>query len=375
MKNLLIGFTLLLFLASSCVKEPIEPNAKPLANIDTSLVTMGLYVLNEGLFNLNNSTLTWFSYADEESVTGFFEQQNGRSLGDTGNDIAIYGSKMYVVINVSSQVEVVNPLTGKSIKQIPFFNGDKPRQPRSIAFHGSKAFVCSFDGTVAVIDTASLEIEQLIEVGRNPDGIAVSNNKVYVSNSGGLDAPNYDNTVSVIDIETMTEVKRIDVGMNPYSIVPDGYGDLYVVSRGNYGDVKSSLKVIDSNTDEVKHTFPNIEALSLSVEGDTAYVYYYDYTTGSGSHIMLIDVKNEAVLSTSFIADGTTITTAFGIAVDRENGDVFISDAKGFVNTGEVVCFDQYGYKKYSFTAGLNPGKMVFLTKRVISNTDEFRYK
>ncbi|HDP54471.1 MAG TPA: YncE family protein, partial [Bacteroidetes bacterium] len=233
MKYLLIGFALLLLFASSCVKEPMEPNNKPLASIDTSLATMGLYVLNEGLFNLNNSTLTWFSYADGESVTDFFEQKNGRSLGDTGNDIAIYGSKMYVVINVSSQVEVVNPFTGKSIKQIAFFNGDKPRQPRRIAFHGSKAFVCSFDGTVALIDTASLEIEQLIEVGRNPDGIAVLNNKVYVSNSGGLDAPNYDSTVSVIDIETMSEIKRIDVGLNPFSLVPDDYGNLYVVLRGN----------------------------------------------------------------------------------------------------------------------------------------------
>ena len=65
-------------------------------------------------------------------------------------------------------------------------NGN-PREPRYIAFHKEKAYVCSYDGTVARIDTASLAIDAMTTVGRNPDGICVQDDKLYVSNSGGLD--------------------------------------------------------------------------------------------------------------------------------------------------------------------------------------------
>lgn len=352
----------------SCKKEPAKPDKPTFISIDTTYDFIGTYVLNEGLFNMNNSTLTFYDNNSENAMTDFFDIQNGRKLGDTGNDIAVYGDKMYIIVNVSSQLEVINPYTGKSIKQIPFFNGNQPRQPRYIDFYKNKAFVCSFDGTVAVIDTATLEIEKFIIVGRNPDGIAVANHKVYVSNSGGLDYPNYDNTVSVIDAITLTEIKKIQVQINPYVIVPDKYGDLYVVSRGNYGDIKMCLQIIDTNTDELKYTFPNIEALNLAINGDTAYVYYYDYVAGTGSKIMTINVKDETIINHHFISDGTMIQTPYGIAVQPISGDVFITDAKGFVNTGEVICFNKNGQKKYSFTAGLNPAHIAFLFKKNISN-------
>ena len=77
-------------------------------------------------------------------------------------------------------------------------NGN-PREPRYIAFHKEKAYVCSYDGTVARIDTASLAIDAMTTVGRNPDGICVQDDKLYVSNSGGLDHASglgVDNTVS-----------------------------------------------------------------------------------------------------------------------------------------------------------------------------------
>ena len=97
------------------------------------------------------------------------------------------------------------------------------RQPRYIAFHKDKAYVCSFDGTVARIDTTSLEIEEYATVGRNPDGICVQGDKLYVSNSGGLDwdGIGVDNTVSVVSTEPFKEIKKIQVGYDPGRIRAD----------------------------------------------------------------------------------------------------------------------------------------------------------
>lgn len=89
-------------------------------------------------------------------------------MGDTANDMALYGGKLYIVVNVSSTIEVIDFQTGVSIKQIPMLaeNGSS-RQPRHITFHKDKAYVCSYDGTVARIDTTSLEIDALTKAGRN----------------------------------------------------------------------------------------------------------------------------------------------------------------------------------------------------------------
>ncbi|KAA6316711.1 hypothetical protein EZS27_033019, partial [termite gut metagenome] len=193
-----------------------------------------LYILCEGLFNLNNSSLAHYTFSSHAIVSDYFRQINRRGLGDTANDMAIYGSKLYMVINVSSPLEIVDLKTGRSLNRISFTteNGSS-RQPRHIAFDKGKAYICAFDGTVARIDTASYQMEAQIKVGRNPDGICVQNNKLYVSNSGGLDSPNYDNTVSVVDIHSFTEIKRITVGDNPGKICADAYGDVYVAVRGN----------------------------------------------------------------------------------------------------------------------------------------------
>jgi hypothetical protein len=344
----------------SCKKEPIAPIKIPTI-IDTSYQIKGMYILNEGLFNMNNASLTYYNFSDSTPTTDYFKQQNGRQLGDIGNDLEIYGGKMYIVVSTSSQLEIVDLVTGKSIQRIPIFDGNKPRQPRKIAFCKNKAFLCSFDGTVEVIDTTSLTIETVIKVGRNPDGVAVVGNKIYISNSGGLDNPNYDKTVLVIDYNTLTEIKKIPVLINPTYMATDNYGDVYVVSRGNYDNVKMRLQVIDSKTDTVKKTFNDFEALNLTIKGDTAYVYYYDFTSGSGSKILLLNVKDETIIRQNFITDNTKIETVYGIAVHPLSGDVFITDAHNFTNMGEVFCFGANGKKKYSFKAGLNPSYMGFV--------------
>jgi len=339
---------------SSCEKEPEKPNG----NDDIGFSGKGIYVLNEGLFHMNNSTLTWYDFESEQAVTDLFEIQNGRRLGDTGNDLKIYGSKMYIVVSGSSQVEVLDAATGKSLKQIPFFDDGKPRQPRNVAFLNGKAFVCSFDGTVAVIDTTSLEIETFIPAGRNPDGITTANNKIYVSNSGGLDFPDYDNTVSVIDFESLKEIKRITVGSNPYTMDSDENGFVYVISRGNYNDEKMRLQVIDSHTDELVHTFTEFQALNFTLGRKTAYVYHFDYFGGIGSSLLTIDLDTREILSENFISDGTEIQTVYGIFADPLTENIFVADAKGFTSTGRIYCFDSEGRKKYSFPTGLNPGAM-----------------
>ncbi|HON19552.1 MAG TPA: YncE family protein [Salinivirgaceae bacterium] len=350
--------SILCFVLISCIKEPDAPT-----NSIPNLQTRALLILNEGLFQMNNSSLTYFSFSDSTSITDFFEIQNGRKLGDTGNHMACYGNKIYIVVNVSSRIEVIDKKNGQGLVSIPMFNGSQPRQPRYIAFYQNKAYVCSFDGTVSVIDTSTLAIQNIIRVGQNPDGIIVANEKIYVANSGGLNYPNYDRTISVIDPQTEQETKRIEVQINPHHMAVDRYGDLYVISRGNYTTIKSCLQRIDTQTDSLVETFQNLEAQNIAILNDTAYLYQYNFSGQQATKLILFNVKTEQIINDNFANISAFVETPYGITVDPVNRQIFLTDARGFTNRGKVVCLSKIGEKLFEFQAGINPNHIVLITQ------------
>lgn len=297
---------------------------------------------------MNNTTLAYYDFATGELDNDLFLTQNGRGLGDTGSDLARYGDKLYCVVNISETVEVMNK-QGRSIKQISL----PGKQPRKIAFYEASAYVCCYDGDVVRIDTSSLEIVGTAQAGSNPDGICVAGGKLYVSNSGGLNYPNYGNTVSVFDATTLTHLKEIPVVINPTKIAADTYGDVYVVSNGNYDDVPMTFQRIDTQSDEVAQTF-SFPVTNFAIAGDRAYLYDFNYNTQTSS-IKVLNVITEVIEQEQFIKDGTTLQTPYGIAVNPSNGDVYLTDAYQYTTNGTVYCFGSDGRKKFQFDVGINP--------------------
>lgn len=352
--------------------EDQESNSGGSANPEAG--TAEFYVLSEGLFNLNNSSLARYTFKDNKTVPNYFRNINRRGLGDTANDMAIYGSKMYIVVNVSSQVEVIDVKTGKSIQQIPLLseNGSS-RQPRYIAFDKGKAYVCSFDGTVARIDTASLAIDAYARAGRNPDGICVQNDKLYVSNSGGLDweGIGVDNSVSVIDIASFAEIKKIEVGPNPGRIQVGPDGSVYVVTRGK--DIETGdyhLVELDSRTDAVVRTFDQ-RVLNFAINDHLAYLYNFDFKTQS-AWVKVFNLKTGQIERENFITDGTQIKTPYGIYVNPYNGNVYITDAYDYKVKGDVLCFNPQGQLQFRISnVGINPNTVVFCDKASQSIIDD----
>lgn len=371
----LLLFFLLFFTACDDLKD--LPSAVPEMVGDVSDPgTAELYVLSEGLFNHNNSSLARYSFDLQKRTNHYFSATNSRGLGDTANDMAIYQDKIYVVVNVSSTIEVIDFNTGKSLRQIRMVseNGSS-RQPRFITFQEDKAYVCSFDGTVARIDTHSLEIEKMITVGRNPDGICVQNGKLYVSNSGGLDAsgPGVDNTVSVVDIASFTEIKKIEVGPNPGKIVagPEEESSVYVVTRGS--DISSGdyhLVKIDGKTDAVACIYDE-KVLNLAIDGPIAYLYTYDYKT-KVSAIKVFDLTSGKVLQDNFITDGTKVTTPYCIQINPISGNVYITEVYDYSVWGDILCFNQQGQLQFRLNEiGQNPNVFAFSDKASQNNSSD----
>lgn len=346
--------TLIMF--NSCKKDE-QVNNGPVVNPAT-----GIYVLSEGSFGGNNTTLGYYSIPNSSFTGNFFGQQNpGQAgLGDTGNDMIIYGSKLYVVMNGTSQVTVINASTGSLIRRIDFVDGANPKSPRYATAARGRVFVTSYDNTVSVIDTSSLSIVGSVTVGANPDGIAATNNYLYVANSGSYNFPDVDSTVSVIDINTLTETRKITVGKNPNKIEVAPNGDVYVSCYGNFSSIPASISIIDGTTNTLRTTLGSGFAYShVRISGELA--YFYNNYGGSGT-AKVYNTATNTVVRNEFITDGTAITTPYGINIDEQNGDVYITDAKDYVSAGTVTCFSKEGVRKFSFSAtpGVNPNKVVF---------------
>jgi YVTN family beta-propeller protein len=350
---LFISFALLTVLAS-CHKDKVNPNTGT-----PTAARAGVYILNQGDFGSNNSTLTYYDYTTKQLTADLYKAVNGTDLGDTGNDAEIYGSKMYIVIDVSNVVDVVNAKTGKLIKQDSLVNNKVGREPRSVAFYKGNAFITSYDGTVAVMDTASLAITKYITVGRNPEQLVVSNGKLYVANSGGLSFGNPDNTVSVIDLNTLTETKKIPVIANPITMATDAYGHVYVLSVGDFASIKPGMTIIDNTTDAVKSQTNLLLGFNIPMAANGDFVYY----ATADNKIAVYNAKTQTAAQANFITDGTAITTPYAISVDAISGEVFVSDAKDYSSNGTLYAFDKTGKKEYSITTGINPGKITFVNK------------
>jgi Uncharacterized conserved protein len=342
---LVLTFTATLF---SCKKLPEE-----IPEDETR--TFDIWVLNEGLIDMNNSSITAYNILTKDKVSNLYRHaNNNRQLGDLANDMLLYGSKVYIAVNGSNLIDVLDANNGVSLKQIKA----EASQPRSIVSHDGKIYVCYFDGNVAKIDTSSFQVERLVKVGRNPDGICVANNKLYVSNSGGMDYPNYDNTVSVIDLNSFSEIKKIIVGDNPTLIKSNKNGDVYVVSNGNYADISPCLQRINSSSDVVEKVY-GMEVTGFDIYNNSFYFYTNNYMSGSIVY-QILDLSKDSIVNSNMISGSSLPTTPYNITINPKNGDIYITDALDYTSTGDVYCFGQNGQKKFQFEAGILPNKIIF---------------
>lgn len=333
----------------------------------------GFYLLNEGNMGSNKSTLDYYDYTTATYMRNIYGAANPdvpKELGDVGNDLQIYGQKMYAVVNCSNKVEVMDARTARRLGAVKIPNC------RMLAFKGGYAYATSYAGPVQIdpdykqrgyvakIDTATLAVVDTCLVGFQPDGLAVVGEKLYVANSGGYMIGRFDHTVSVIDLLTFREEERIDIGMNPHYCVADRQGKLWVSCRGNYGDVKGSLVCYDTRKRRI------VERLDLSVgalwqHGDSLYVIasqWVDATMSRATGFAIVNTRTLSLEPARFMTQEvqTQLRVPYGIAVNPANGDVIVSDARNYVTPGALYCLSPVGELKWMVRTGDIPAHIAF---------------
>ena len=337
-------------------EETLPPTLPP------SETTHGCYVLNTGNWGGNDATIQYFD-AENFSIGGdLFGSANGTGLGDLGQDLCLYGSKLYATVSGSSKLEVMDR-DCKVIKTI-FLTADDgtPVEPRYMTACDGCVYFTAYDGTVSRLDTMSLEVTGRVAVGDHPEALTNANGKLYVNISGYGSGT----TVAVVDVASFTKTKEIPVKLNPYTVCFTGDdGKVYVVSNGNYAGspgmsedqyIYGTLQCIDPATDMVKDV---CKASFVANHGNKMYVLYSEYYLPELKRAFVLDLQTRE--ETGFI-DLDDFSSPNAIGVNPTTGDVYVADAPYGVNS-TVRVYDAQGNLKNTFEAGYSTSKFVFVTE------------
>ncbi len=338
---------------------------------------IGMYLLNEGNMGSNKATIDYLDFSKGIYIRNIYGERNPnviKELGDVGNDIQVYGNRLYAVINCSHKVEVMDLHTCRRIGQIDIPNC------RYIRFHGNKAYISSYVGPISIdpnaqlgaifeVDTATLRITRKVTVGYQPEEFEIIGNYLYVANSGGYRAPDYDSTLSVVDLTDFRQVKKIPVCVNPHRVRKDQYNRLWITSRGDHKDVQPQLVCLQP-LHPTPYTLHHISPSEMVIFGDSMYFYGSHWSDETMSNQITYGVfniqsqipNNPYPISNiqSFITDGTekNIKIPYGIQVNPYNGDIYITDAKNYVSSGQLHCYSREGKRKWSVRTGDIPAHM-----------------
>ncbi|MDO4461972.1 MAG: hypothetical protein Q4C30_05695 [Bacteroidia bacterium] len=351
----------ILSILSSC--KDMEDKDIYYSPTETSIVP-DMLILSEGLFNHNNSSLTTI----QGGIISYniFQNINHRGLGDTANDMLLYGSKLYIPVNVSSTLEVLDAYTFKSISQVQLENDSKvARQPRYCIGVDGYVYTCCFDGAVCRTDTTTFHTDVAFYAGTNPDGIAYFNNRIYVSNSGGLHAPNYGNTLTVFNLKSNSIESDIDVVINPGKLLATA-DYLAILSRGDYGSTKAALQIMD-----------HIGNITTIMEGIIDFTIHdgYIYTYDENNNLYRISLINRRPYVESIPTPSSMDTwgqlTLYRIFLDSD-GDIYLINAKDYTTLADIIILTNGGEFIASIdNVALNPNTILFHSTRVATPPSE----
>ena len=345
---------------------------------DVNANPYGFYLLNEGNMGSNKASLDFMDFTTGVYHHNIYAERNPnvvKELGDVGNDAQIYDNKLWLDINASHKVEVVEAKTAKRIDDI-----DVPNC-RYVVFDGDYAYVSSYvttiigdidaqEGAVFKIDTKTLEIVGEVKVGRQPEEMVIKNGYLYVANSGGYNSDNYDNTVSVIRLSTFTQIEKKEVAINLHRMRLDKNGKIWVLSRGDYYTMPPQLFRLETNSNGTIKSVENTGLLCSNFEicDNEIYMYnapYQGNSISSNITYSIADIETFDVVEENFIKDGTEnlIKIPYAIKVNPSTKEVFICDAKNYVSSGTITCYSPQGIKRWSVFTGDIPSSITFIYK------------
>jgi hypothetical protein len=364
------GLFIFLLLMQSCMNdETWVEQQKPNLSAEGVMQDRGVLVLNEGNFMYGNASLSYYNIKTGKVINDVFYRQNGIPLGDVAQSAIIYSGELYVVLNNSGKVMVMNFGKYPALKAFEFTHKITGLQsPRYISFiDSSKAYISDlYARSISILDPATYSITGRINLANgNPDFYQHPTEQMVVfEDEVFTNCYSFDNKVLVIDKLTDRLTDSIEVLQQPNSMVPDNNGKIWVLCDGGYsgsanGDNRAGLIRIDAKSHTVEKIFilpENSWPSKLCINGSADTLYFIN------GGVWRMSVSADQLPKEPFIPSNSGAATKlfYGLGVDPRSSEVYVSDAIDHVQSGVVYRFTAEGVGVDTFQVGIIPGFFCF---------------
>jgi len=348
------AFVLLALTFSSCVDDDNGPDSDPVS--DKSII-----VLNEGQFGAGNGSISVIDIESDAVSNNVFESRNNFALGDVVQRLRFdeFNGDGYIVVNGSGKIEVVNPDDFTSLRTIEV--GGAPNDVALPPASGNMLVTHLFDGELQILnkstgaDSGSLPTECSQDLADphvcgNGQAIQLDGN-IYIGNqaTGAL--------LQTTDLFTLIEEDdQVDVKGLPTDMAFDNNGDLWVLTNDWTNSENNSLYKFESGnlSNATLHASVGFDASNMIINSAGDKLYF----SGGAVSSMAITESWEDRNTVFENADGTFF---YGFAVDAEEQNLYLSDAKDFVTNGQVLKIDlETGTEVARYDVGVVPSKIYF---------------
>ncbi|HTF05563.1 MAG TPA: DUF5074 domain-containing protein [Bacteroidia bacterium] len=332
---------------SSCSRDTPDPTDP--AATRTFTPGEGFFILNEGGFGAGNSSVSYYALAGADAGNTFnnlFSQVNGTPLGDVGQSMTMINNRLYVVVNNSSKIEVLNPLNMNAVATITGLAG-----PRNILqVNAATAFITQmYSEQVAILDLASNTVTGYINLGIGSEALVLEQGKLFITSQESdklyvLDAPQF----SSID-------SSIVIAPGGNSMVVDGNGKLWILAYGYWATsapgglfrVNPASPSLEASMPFTTFDFPT--HLVANPAGDS--LFFLNFS------IYRMSVNDATLPAVGYISGVGHAFYTIGFMPNTSN--TFVGDAVDYVQSGLIFRYDAAGTQTDVDTVGIIPNNFL----------------
>lgn len=357
--HLTMFFSLMIIVFATLLSGCMNDDVLPVTPVDL-FGSRGVFIINEGNYLYGNSSLSYYDIESGEVVNDIFSLANGVPLGDVAYTMALHNGKGYIVVNNSGCIHVVDANTllhEATIENLP--------SPRHMLFIDNELALVSdlYARAISIVNTSTYQVEGIIKTGDSsmPYYRHSSEYLVRVGNRVYTNSWSYDNQVLVVDLEQMQVVDSIRVGVQPLAMVKDMNTNLWVINDGGFagspmGTEVPSLMMINTVTNTVEKQFnfssttDAVGQMATNAAGDSLFYIC--------NHLYVMSIYDTELPAEPHIARNGRTFRALG--VEKQTGDIYISDATDFMSEGKVYRFTPKGLPIDTVGVGIIPGNFCF---------------
>ncbi len=326
-------------------------------------VVSGIYVGNQGNFSDNNGSVSIYDPATGQSNVNAIPNLNGLV-----QNIVLDGDRAFVLLNFDDsfstghgRIDIVDLATNQRTAQIDI------NTPRSAVVDGNTLWVSNlYASTVTPIDLSDNTLGPPIDVGFNPEGLALSNGNLFVANSGFGSST----TVSMIDTASGSITNTVDVDCDgPRGLVADADDEIWVFCTGQtlfdpvtfeiIGQTNGAAIVLNGSTGAEMARVEMDAQFGGGAIGQDAFLVAgrNEIWAVKGTELLRFDTTTNSLVQTISpeIPAGRMISA---VGYDEVNDRLLVGTFNDYASAGSVIITDRMGAEVGSFSAGVAPASI-----------------